>query len=78
MEGGLHTYGTFYVYALIVICGVPIIYKVLPETRNVSLEVIKMYFIQKTIMNVAGLGLDNGDVDDTIQEEDETETDLDE
>ncbi len=50
LEHNLGTYGTFYVYAIIVAAGIPIIFKVLPETKNVSLEVIKTYFISKEIV----------------------------
>ena len=45
--------GAFYLYAGIITLAMPIVYVVLPETKNVSLELIPKYFEpQKTVFYV--------------------------
>ena len=43
----LNTYGTFFLYGSIVCFAMPIVYFVLPETKNISLELVQNYFVPK-------------------------------
>jgi hypothetical protein len=45
MEGSiLHVYGTFFLFGGIIITAMPLVYFILPETKDVSLELVQSFF----------------------------------
>ena len=46
-DSPLNMSGAFYLYAGVITLAMPIVYVVLPETKNVSLELIPKYFEPK-------------------------------
>ena len=44
MEEKLTFYGTFYLFAAILILSLPVVYFTLPETKDLGLELIRYYF----------------------------------
>lgn len=53
MEYALTFYGTFYMFAGILIVSLPVVYFTLPETKDLGLELIQYYFTEpKTIFYV--------------------------
>ena len=44
MEEKLALYGTFFLFAAILIASLPIVYFTLPETKDLGLELIRYYF----------------------------------
>lgn len=53
MEYSLTFYGTFYLFAGILLFSLPVVYFTLPETKDLGLELIQYYFTEpKTIFYV--------------------------
>ena len=53
MEATLQIYGTFYAFALVILLFAPLVYYILPETKDLGLEDIQRYFLPaKTIFYV--------------------------
>ncbi len=48
LEASLNLYGTFYLFAGIIVAAFPLVYLLLPETKDLSLETIQRYFTSAT------------------------------
>ena len=44
LQSWLDIYGTFYLFATVILLAMPLMYFILPETKNVSLELIPSFF----------------------------------
>jgi hypothetical protein len=44
MEEKLGLYGTFFLFAAILLISLPVVYLTLPETKDLGLELIRYYF----------------------------------
>ena len=47
LESSLHLSGSFYIYCGVVMCGLPLIMLVLPETKDLSICHINTMFVKK-------------------------------
>jgi hypothetical protein len=65
LESHLHLYGTFYLYAAVLFVAFPAIYLIVPETKDLGLEVIQEYFLPpRTVFYV---DIDTDSVKDTTK-----------
>lgn len=44
LESTLEIYGTFYTFSAVILSGMPVVYFLLPETKDIGLELIQSYF----------------------------------
>ena len=47
LESSLHLSGSFFLYLGVVVCGLPLIMLVLPETKDLSISQINTMFVNK-------------------------------
>ena len=50
LDDNLHLSGTFYLYCGVVLCGLPLIMMILPETKDLSIHQINNLFKPKTLL----------------------------
>ena len=44
LEKNLYLYGTFFTFSIMMLFFLPVVYFILPETKDISLEMIQEYF----------------------------------